>query len=134
MTPRGSITRDGEYAVILPWPSNALKSNARVHWAEKARETAKHREWARLAVLGEEGMQDMPGADRATIFIEYYPPSKRGDIHNVASSLKAYIDGIADGLGVDDKGFRVDYPTVWAGSGKPGKVVFRVLSPLGAGE
>lgn len=113
--------------ITLPWPDKALSSNARAHWAAKARATAKAREWARVACLEAPRIQCVPNA---LIFIEYYPPSRRGDIHNVAGSMKAYIDGIADAMGCDDKGFRVDYPSVWAGSGAPGRVVFRIVPPV----
>jgi len=30
-------------------------------------------------------------------------------------------------MGCDDKAFRVDFPSVWAGKSNPGKVVFRVM-------
>ena len=112
--------------ITLPWPHKALRSNARVHWAERAKRTAEARQWARLACLETPRIECIPDA---VIFVEYYPPTKAGDVHNVPSSLKAFIDGIADAMGCDDRGFRVDYPTRWAGSGKPGKVVFRIMRP-----
>lgn len=112
--------------ITLPWPSGALRSNARAHWAQKHRETAKARELARMLAMEAPRITCEP---RATLFIEYYPPSRRGDIHNVPASLKAYIDGIADAMGCDDRQFTVDYPSQWAGTGKPGKVVFRVMAP-----
>ena len=40
--------------------------------------------------------------------------------------MKAYIDGIADAMGCDDKGFKVDFPSVFAGTKKIGEVVFRI--------
>lgn len=113
--------------VTLPWPDRALSSNGRGGWAKRHRLTAEARNHAWVVAMEAPRVAKMPNA---TIFVEYYPPSKRGDIHNVASSLKAYIDGIADAMGCDDKGFTVHYPTVWAGSGKPGKVVFRIVPPL----
>lgn len=110
--------------ITLPWPEKALHSNSRAHWAEKARavKDARNAAWA-------VSMQTprVPCAPKARILIEYYPPTKRGDVHNVPYSLKAYIDGIAEAMGCDDRGFDVDYPRVWAGSGKPGKVVFRIF-------
>ena len=113
--------------ITLPWPHKALSSNARVCWAVGARHKATHREMARLACLEAPRIDTMPDA---TLFIEYYPPTRRGDVHNVPSSLKAYIDGIADAMGCDDKRFKVDYPTVWVGSGKPGKIVIRIVPPV----
>ena len=113
--------------VTLPWPDKRLHSNYRGHWAAAAFAKAKARKDAFFAACEAPRIACIPDA---VIFIEYYPPTKRGDIHNVPSSLKAYIDGIADAMGCDDKGFRVDYPREWAGSGKPGKVVFRIKAPL----
>ena len=119
--------RAGIKQITLPWPDSALHSNSRTHWGQKARATASARHAAKMACLEKPRIERIPNA---TIFIEYYPPTKRGDIHNVASSLKAYLDGIADAMGSDDKDFDVHYPTVWAGSGKPGKVVFRIVPPV----
>lgn len=106
----------------LPWPARALHSNSRAHWAEKHRATAKARSEAAF-VAKQAGVGCWP---TATILIEYYPPTRRGDPQNVPTSLKAYIDGIADAMGCDDRGFRVDYPRVFAGTKKGGEVVFRV--------
>ena len=72
-------------------------------------------------------VEEMP---KARVLFEYYPPHRRYDIHNIPSSLKAYIDGIADAMGCDDRGFDVDYPTQWAGVSKPGKIVIHVRAPL----
>ena len=109
--------------ITLPWPDRALQSNARVHWAVKARAVKKARQAAHIACLEAPRIQCDP---HAVIFIEYWPKTYRGDIHNVASSLKAYIDGIADAMGCDDRGFKVDYPTVWAGKSDHGEVVFHI--------
>lgn len=116
--------------ITLPWPDKKLRSNARVTWQEKAPLTKAARNLAWAVSMTAPRLLNVKSA---TIFVEYYPPTKRGDIHNVPASLKAYIDGIADALGCDDKAFRVDYPTEWAGSGKPGKVVFRIFDD-GAGD
>lgn len=113
--------------ISLPWPDKALRSNSRAHWGEKARKTAEARAFAKTVCLEAPRLERIPDA---TIFIEYYPPSRRGDIHNVPSSLKAYIDGVADAMGCDDKGFRVDYPTEWAGVSDPGRIVFRIVPPV----
>ena len=63
----------------------------------------------------------------ALIFVEYYPPNRRMDVQNVHAMMKAYIDGIADAMGCDDRKFRVDFPNQYAGKDAPGKVVFRVM-------
>jgi len=109
--------------LTLPWPAEALHSNSRAHWAVKARATKDARNHAWAVAMEAPRIETMPDA---LIFVECYPPTLRGDPHNIPIALKPYLDGIADAMGCDDRAFRVDYPTVWAGSGKPGKVVFRI--------
>ena len=111
--------------INLPWPAKALHSNARCHWAVKAGATTKARHEACM-MAKQAGVGLWPEAD---ILIEYWPPSRRGDPQNVPSSLKAYIDGIADAMGCDDRKFRVDYPSMFAGTKKGGEVVFRIYPP-----
>lgn len=108
--------------IKLPWPDRALQSNSRAHYMVKYRANSK----ARYDAFWAGKQADLPCWPNAQIFIEYYPPSYRGDIHNVASALKGQIDGIADAMGCDDKGFVVDYPTVWAGKVPGGEVVYRI--------
>jgi crossover junction endodeoxyribonuclease RusA len=112
----------------LPWPDRKLQSNASGrNVQEKARLTKVARKLA-WGVSLEAKIKTKPDA---TIFIEYYPKAYRGDVHNVPSSLKAYIDGIADAMGCDDRKFVVDYPTQWAGKDPKGKIVFRIEQPEG---
>lgn len=108
--------------ITLPWPAKPLHSNSRAHWADKARSTSKARQAAAL-VAKANGVGKWP---EASILVEYYPPTRRGDPQNVPGSLKAYLDGIADAMGVDDRGFKVDFPRVFAGTRKGGEVIFRV--------
>lgn len=108
--------------IKLPWPARALHSNARCHWSEKARAASKARKEAWALALEAK----LPCWPQASILIEYWPAHRRFDVHNVASSLKASIDGIADAMGVDDRAFKVDYPRVFAGTTKSGEVVFRI--------
>ena len=113
--------------IKLSWPDKALSSNARVHWSEKAKATKKARHEAWAAALEKK----LPCWPEASIMIEYWPRTRRGDPQNVPSSLKAYIDGIADAMNCDDKRFRVDYPTMFAGTKKGGEVVFRIYPGRG---
>jgi len=68
----------------------------------------------------------VPCWPNARILVEFWPPSFRGDPSNAPISAKAYIDGIADAMGCDDKGFEVDFPTQWAGKKPGGEVVFHI--------
>lgn len=112
--------------ITLPWPAEPLRSNSRPHWAEKSRATAKARGDAQI-MAENAGVGCWP---TATVLVEYYPPTRRGDPQNVPSSLKAYIDGIADAMGCDDRHFKVDYPTEFAGTRKPADVVFHIIPPV----
>ena len=114
------------FVVKLPWPHKALNPHAKGHWRPKAEATAQARGWAKVATLAEK----VPHWPEATLFIEYYPHAYRGDVHNVAGMLKAYIDGIADGMGCDDRRLRVHYPPVWAGKKPGGEIVFRIVPPV----
>ena len=109
--------------ITLPWPAKALHSNARCHWAAKAAATAKARQEAAI-VAKSAGVGCWPDA---VILIEYWPANRRSDCQNAASAMKSLIDGIADAMGCDDKRFRVDYPSVFAGTRKGGEVVFRIF-------
>jgi hypothetical protein len=108
--------------IKLPWPAKALHSNSRAHWADKHRATSKARQAAALVAKGNR----VGRWPEATIMIELYPPSLRGDPSNLPIACKAYIDGIADAMRCDDRAFKVDYPRVFAGTRKGGEVVFRV--------
>lgn len=91
--------------IILPWPDKRLSSNARVHWAVKAKATKAAREAAGWAARASGVRVDTDGA--ITLKITFCPPDKRKrDIDGMLSSLKGAIDGIADGLAVNDCRFR----------------------------
>lgn len=113
--------------ITLPWPDEDIRSNSRANRVVKTRKVKSARNYAWAVAMEAPRIQKMPDA---TIFVEYYPKAYREDIHNVPFGLKAYIDGIADAMGCDDKRFTVDYPSVWAGRSNPGKVVFRVVPPV----
>ena len=92
--------------VELPFPPRALHPNSRVHWAARAKATKQAREdaawWARAA-----GVKPMRKAKPLVVFLTFFPPDKRRrDWDGAVSSCKAYFDGIADALGVDDSNFR----------------------------
>ena len=109
--------------IKLPWPAKPLHSNARCHWAVKAAAVSKARREAAI-VAKQAGVKCWPDAD---ILIEYWPANRRSDCHNAASAMKPLIDGIADAMGCNDKGFKVEFPSVFAGVKKGGEVVFRIF-------
>ena len=117
--------------IELPYPHKALWPNGRPHWAAKARETKKHRAWAYAATVAiagppwayEHGYDE---ENRVKWSVTFYPKTRHAvDDDNARASLKAYQDGIAQGIGVDDKLF--DAPTIhWGEPVKHGKVVVSV--------
>lgn len=89
--------------IILPWPPSALSSNARGHWAKRARATAKYRDDARLCTLA--AKPRVPDEGEIALTIRFVPPHNRFDRANYPAMLKAGLDGIADALGVNDRRF-----------------------------
>lgn len=105
-------------AIDLPWPSRDLHPNARVHWAVKARATKTARAdagWAAKAA----GVKKIDAGSLSVTAI-FSPPDKRQrDTDGMLSSIKAYFDGIADIIGVDDSKWQISLrrePMVKGGS------------------
>jgi crossover junction endodeoxyribonuclease RusA len=91
--------------IVLPYPNKALWPNGRPHPLAKHRETKKHREWARLATLA--ALSGFRAGESVQWSITVYP-KPRGplpDKDNTLAAMKAYQDGIADALGVNDRAF-----------------------------
>jgi crossover junction endodeoxyribonuclease RusA len=84
---------------------------------------AKHREWANVAALGAGYYVDPDGGD-IQIHVTFYPPDNRGDRINFPNRMKAYFDGIADALGVNDKRFVPHF--YFCKPEKPGRVEVRI--------
>jgi hypothetical protein len=114
----------------LPWPDKALSPNARTHWTRRAAAVKKARRLAYLTMLeaaNHRAQETIEGyAGRIHLWITFHPKTRRlPDDDNCLSMFKAYRDGIADALGIDDKRF-VSHPFV---SDKPmtgGLVVVRL--------
>ncbi len=113
--------------IVLPWPDAKLTPHAKGHWRPKAQATKDARNLAWAKAMEKPAVQTIPDA---VIFVEYWPKRRQGDVHNMHGRMKAYIDGIADAMGCDDRLFKVDFPSVWAGTDPRGKVVFRVMRPF----
>jgi crossover junction endodeoxyribonuclease RusA len=106
----------------LPWPDRVISSNGRANRYKKARKVKEARGYA-YWVAKEAKVSPWPSA---SLEFTYHPPSQRGDVHNVASGLKAYIDGIAEAMGVDDRKFTVQYPTRFSESKKGGEIIVKI--------
>lgn len=112
--------------ITLPWPNAKLTPHAKGNWHEKARATKEARNLAWAVAMEAPRVERNP---KAEILVEYWPKDFRSDCQNAHGRMKAYIDGIADAMGCDDRHFRVDFPRVFAGrdpAGK-GKVLFHIL-------
>ena len=110
------------HEITLPWPAKELHSNSRPNKFALARAKKKARGEAMLVAKGAK----IPTIPDAVLEFTYYPPHRRYDVHNIPHSLKAYIDGIADAMGCDDKGFRVKYPSEFAEVRKPADIVVKI--------
>lgn len=87
--------------IQLAWPSPNLSPNGRYHWTVVSKDKKSAREDACWATKAAKCKVPEEGAIR--LQITFYPPDKRRyDIDGLLSRLKAGLDGIADGLNVDD--------------------------------
>lgn len=120
--------------ITLPWPDSKLSPNGRAHRKRVASVKAKARKDA--AYLTFDAMQKhlatkshFQGEARLPFRVTFYPPDKRHrDDDNMIGSFKAYRDGIADALGVNDRQFRPEY--VFADPVKPGRVEVEIIPAI----
>lgn len=114
--------------LVLPWPSRILHPNWRGHWATKARATKDARHTADVLAL-DAGWQrlNLPEG-RLHLWLDFYAPDKRRrDDDGLLASCKAYRDGIADAIGIDDRRF-VSHPYLHDEVVKGGEVRVRITS------
>jgi crossover junction endodeoxyribonuclease RusA len=76
------------------------EANARVHWATRARRAREQRRAARICVRAALARSLAPPLPLTVTLTRLAP--KRLDTDNLAISLKAVRDGVADALGLDD--------------------------------
>jgi crossover junction endodeoxyribonuclease RusA len=106
-------------ALDLPWPAKALHPNSRPHHMTKHRATKAARESARI-MAKPIGKIDAEAVKVTCIFSP--PPVKRNrDADNLLAACKAYFDGIADAIGINDSRFQHQAP-VWGIPRKGGNV------------
>lgn len=104
--------------ISLPFPSSKLSGQHNAHhWVTRPIINA-HREAARDAAV--EANLAIPSEGDIRIHVRFIPPDKRGDRVNFPNRMKAYFDGIADALGVNDSRFLPSYE--FAAPEKPGRV------------
>lgn len=90
--------------ITLPFPSADLSQNARSHWGVRARATKAARRTA-FYLTRMAHVPDM--APPIAVQLTFHPEAAyHYDVDGLQSRCKAYLDGIADALGIDDKHFR----------------------------
>lgn len=93
--------------ITLPLPDPGLSPNARLHWAQKRKlvEQARYDGWIATMEVWRP-MAPLPLPARIPLSLSFVVPDhRRRDLDNLVSSCKAYLDGVADALGVDDSRF-----------------------------
>ena len=98
----------------LRLPSTA---NLREHWATRARRAKSHRAAGRFAVSR---LVECPPLPVTVTLVRVSP--RRLDDDNLAAAFKAFRDGVADGLGVDDRDARI----AWRYAQERGPVAVRL--------
>lgn len=117
--------------IILPWPARPLWPNKRSFWASKARAVLAARtcawEETLLAAWAQDQSSETIDLSRAEIPVEitFNPPNRiRRDRDNQSAACKAYLDGLADAMGINDTKF---VPTPHQGAiVRGGQVIFRI--------
>lgn len=102
--------------IELPYPHKSLWPNGRAHWGTKATQTKKHRKWAHDATIEtkQRDYKRIPFDQPIEVFITVHP-KPRGvapDDDNCISAAKAYLDGIADAIAMNDNMFRIQPVTI----------------------
>lgn len=110
--------------IELPYPHKILWPNGRGHHMAKHREFQKHKTWAYLAHLSFGG--SAAPCDRLRLVATFHPKTRHAvDADNASASLKAYQDGIAKAIGIDDSQFS-EPKVIFADPIKGGRVFIAV--------
>lgn len=95
--------------VELPYPAKILWPNGRGHWAAKAKQTGIHRFMAngmtRMAVQAGASIDETLRPVPVKLIVHPKAKGPLPDADNCAAAIKAYLDGIAEALKVNDKIF-----------------------------
>jgi len=114
--------------LVLPWPSRKLHPNARLHWRAKAAATKAARSDACLLAVaaGWSNLRFRLPEGRLHLWIDFDPPDRRKrDDDGLLAAFKAYRDGIADALGIDDSRF-ISHPMLTDTKHPGGRVRVRI--------
>lgn len=111
----------------FPWPPPKLMPNAkrRLHWT-RYREPIRAAEMLGFGLILQAGLK-APEGDTFAYSLELTPPKRGGPIpdeDNILGACKHYLDGIARGLRVNDRTFRLQ-AIKWNPKAGDGKVIIR---------
>jgi crossover junction endodeoxyribonuclease RusA len=116
----------------LPWPPKELSPNERVHWATKYSRGKRQKEAGHI--LASRHRKAFEGAGWVCLAMTFHPPGAyRFDADNLVARMKWALDGIAAGIGIDDRNFRLDSLTIAAPKPPHGCVVV-TLAPMPKAE
>jgi len=108
--------------IILPFPPASLSGHNEGHWRANLNNIKSFRMLA--AVETRKARLVVPKEGDIPIHFRFVPPNNMGDRVNFPIRIKPLIDGIADGLQVNDKRFLPSYE--FADPEKPGRVEVRI--------
>ena len=98
--------------ITLPYPPKELSPNARVHWRTLATAKRAAKEAAFLLTVVEHSISSWKvtkGIPASVTYIFHAPDKRRRDLDNAIAATKAYTDGLAQALGIDDSKFELSY-------------------------
>lgn len=120
-----TIQRQACVRIELPWPDKRLSPNARPNRYELGRVKSGARTTGRIMAKVAKPPRFAPDS-ALRVTTTFFPPDRRArDEDNLKASMKAAYDGIADGIGVDDKWFK-HQPIVIGEPVKGGRVVVEI--------
>ena len=112
--------------ICLPWPEVKLSPNQRQHWSVTGKAKASYRFACEVVTLGNRTATVPDGP--LSLSLVFCPPTKRSyDRDNLATRMKAGLDGMCDALGFDDSRFAVVTVRVIPSEGKPGRVIVTIV-------
>lgn len=121
--------------VTLPFPDKRLWPNgsrSNRHAIGRLKKAARHAAgWAAIEYRSKHGLPDY-GEGRLSIRLTVYamPKGPLPDADNCVAAVKAYLDGIAEQIGVNDRRFAA--PLVEFGEPRTGHISIEVIPNMGA--
>lgn len=113
--------------IVLPYPDKLLWPNGRGHYHAIGRQKVKHRGWAMAATWevfkGPKGIEPTKRIP-IKLTVAAKPKGPLPDKDNCSAAAKAYLDGIADALGINDRHFEA--PVVEFDAARTSQFIFEV--------